>query len=252
MLFRTVRTRETMLRAILFDLDDTLFDHRHCAREALTAVHQAHTCFAAVAFDEFERAHAEHLEALHLEVLDGRLSIDAARAERFHRLLAAAGGAIGDARRAAATFRERYVSARRPVPGAQALLAALQPHARLAIVSNNLLAEQQEKLRECGLDAYVDALIVSEEAGASKPDPGIFRIALERVEASPAEALMIGDSWANDIEGARALGLPAIWFNPGGLPPPDPSAGVPELRTLEPAADVASTIRSIHSRAHRD
>ena len=86
-----------MLRAILFDLDDTLFDHRHCAREALAAVHRAHACFAALAFDRFERAHAEHLEALHIQFLAGHTPSYEARTESFRRLLAAAGGDERDA-----------------------------------------------------------------------------------------------------------------------------------------------------------
>ena len=57
--------------AVLFDLDDTLFDHRHCARAALEAVRASHAAFAGVDRDEFELSHSRHLEALHLQVLAG-------------------------------------------------------------------------------------------------------------------------------------------------------------------------------------
>src|SRR5512145_2613213 len=60
----------SMLRAILFDLDDTLFDHSHGAREALAMVHRSHHCFGAIPFEDFARAHAEHLETLHLQNLE--------------------------------------------------------------------------------------------------------------------------------------------------------------------------------------
>jgi putative hydrolase of the HAD superfamily len=240
-----------MLRAILFDLDDTLFDHRRCARHALAAVHRRHACFAGFGFEEFERAHAEHLEALHVKVLAGETHIDAARVERFRRLLAAAGGDEREAAAAAATYRACYVAAREAVPGARALLASLRPHARIGIVSNNLLAEQREKMEQCGLDEHVDALIVSEEAGMSKPDPRIFRIALARLDAEPHESLMIGDSWTADVVGAHAAGIYAIWFNPAGLPPPDASLAVPELRMLEPADRIAQQILDTY-RAHRN
>lgn len=238
-----------MLRAILFDLDDTLFDHRHCAREALAAVHRAHACFASFDFDRFEGAHAAHLESLHLQVLTGQIQIDDARIERFRRLLVAAGGAANEAEAAAKTYRARYVAARQAIPGAKALLKHLRQHARIGVVSNNLLAEQQEKLTQCALDEHIDLLIVSEEAGISKPDPRIFEIALTRLAAAPGEALMIGDSWAADIEGARAAGIPAIWFNPAGLPPPDPS--VPQIRQLHPADRIAKEILDAYG-AHRN
>ncbi len=105
-------------------------------------------------------------------------------------------------------------------------MAAIKRRASLGIVSNNLLDEQQEKLRVCGLDELVDALVVSEEAGVSKPDPAIFRVALDRLRVRADETVMIGDSWAADVEGARAAGIRAIWFNPAGAAAPDPYADV--------------------------
>ena len=71
-------------RAVLVDLDDTLFDHRGSARAALTEVHGRHA--AHVDFADFERQHMHHLEVLHLEVLTGARSIDDARRERFRRV----------------------------------------------------------------------------------------------------------------------------------------------------------------------
>ena len=50
----------------------------------------------------------------------------------------------------------------------------------------------------------------------AKPDPRIFAIALERLGCAAADAVMIGDSWPADIEGARAAGVRAIWFNRSG------------------------------------
>src|SRR5918992_2862943 len=104
-----------MVRAVLFDLDDTLFDHQACARAALSAVHTAHACFSGIPFDQFERDHARVLEELHAQVMEGRLGIDAAREERFRRLFESAGVRADDAlmQATAAAYRERYVSARK-------------------------------------------------------------------------------------------------------------------------------------------
>jgi FMN phosphatase YigB (HAD superfamily) len=107
-------------------------------------------------------------------------------------------------------------------------------------------------MQQCGLTPYVDALVVSEEAGISKPDPAIFAIALARLRAGAGEAVMIGDSWAADVQGARAAGIHAIWFNPDGLPSPDPSLGVTELRVMEPADVAADAILESYRRAHRN
>lgn len=238
---------------MLFDLDDTLFDHSFGAREALAMVHRKHECFAAIPFDDFERAHAEHLETLHRDVLAGTTGVDAARIERFRRLLAAAGAPGGEAAAAAVVYREAYVKARRAVRGAHALLAALRTEARIVIVSNNILAEQREKLEFCGLAAHVDALVVSEEAGVAKPDPAIFGVALDRAGARPEEAVMVGDSWAADIAGALAAGIVPVWFNPRRRPAPVAALEVAELRALEPLEHAVGTILASHaSRANRD
>lgn len=234
-----------MLRAVLFDLDDTLFDHAGCARCALRAVHGASEALSRTPFDAFERAHARILETLHLDVLAGRRGIDEAREERFLRLLAEAGGDRAQARETAARYREHYVAERRALAGAAALLEAVRARLAVGIVTNNLRDEQEEKLRACGLDRYVDVLVVSEEAGVAKPDPAIFQVALDRLDCAAADAVMVGDSWPADILGARAAGVPALWFNPAGAPAPDPA--VPVLRALTP---VHTALRAIFD-AHR-
>ena len=222
----------TKTAAVLFDLDDTLFDHAYCARRALGTIRDSHPSFATVTLDDLDRSHTTILDELHGDVAVGRVPLDAARVERFRRLFRFAGHTADEALAAAtaSAYRQAYIDARRPVDGAIDLLAALKAHATIAVVTNNLVAEQREKLRHCQLDRYVDALIASEEAGVSKPDPAIFRLALERLHTTAAEAVMIGDSWANDIAGARAVGIRAIWFNPAGDPSPDDT--VPTLRSL--------------------
>jgi YjjG family noncanonical pyrimidine nucleotidase len=223
-----------VIAAVLFDLDDTLFDHAHCARTALDVIRGSHSCFTAIDLDELNRSHSTILEALHGDVAIGRVSLDNARAERFRRLFRIAGVEADDGLSAgtASAYRQAYLDARRAVDGAAALLDALHGRARIAIVTNNLVAEQREKLRHCGLDRYVDVLMASEEAGVSKPDPQIFRLALERLGCEADAAVMVGDSWPNDIVGAQAAGIRAIWFNPAGDAPLDPS--VPVLRALVP------------------
>jgi HAD superfamily hydrolase (TIGR01549 family) len=244
--------RSQAVRAVLFDLDDTLFDHRYGARAALRGVYGKYECFRGRPFEEFEDAHARGLEELHLRVIAGELEIDAARMERFRRLFLAAGVVSSDAQlaAAAAAYRAVYVASRRAVDGALDLLAALQPRVRIGIVSNNLLDEQQAKVRLCGFDRYVDALVVSEEAGASKPDPAIFATALARLECDRIQAVMIGDSWVADVEGARRTGIRPIWFNRTGLASPDPASGVTEIAALSPVEPVLAAIFGDKQSAH--
>jgi putative hydrolase of the HAD superfamily len=233
-----------MIRAVLFDLDDTLFDHQGCSREALATIRDAHEALRAMPFDVLQRAHAGFLEELHADVMLGRVSVDDARVERFRRLLESAGATVSSAiaDQLAVTYRETYRARRRAVAGAAELMAAVKRHTRIGIVSNNIRDEQEEKLQVLGLEAFVDALVVSEEAQVSKPDPEIFRIALDLLQVEPPQAVMIGDSWAADVVGARAAGIRAIWFNPGRVAVPDPDADVRQLTALTPAEDVVRMI----------
>ena len=70
------------VRAVLFDLDDTLFDHSHAMSQALAALKADEPAFAAWTAEYLEARHGEVLEVLHQDVLAGRLSIDDAREER--------------------------------------------------------------------------------------------------------------------------------------------------------------------------
>ena len=78
---------------------------------------------------------------------------------------------------------------------------------KIGLVSNGI-RDLTEFVAHHRLD--VDAIVDSRSHGRVKPHPTIFEAALERLGASPAEAVMVGDSLEEDIEGARALGIRAI------------------------------------------
>ena len=78
---------------------------------------------------------------------------------------------------------------------------------KICLVSNGI-RDLTEFVAHHRLD--VDAIVDSRSHGRVKPHPTIFEAALERLGASPAEAVMVGDSLEEDIEGARALGMRAI------------------------------------------
>ncbi|MBI2835729.1 MAG: HAD-IA family hydrolase [Acidobacteria bacterium] len=243
--FSLERHRST--KAVLVDLDDTLFDHRYCSRRALEAVWRGHGCLQKSGVERLERQHRVVLEELHRGVLDGRWSIDEARLERFRRLFAAAGAppSAEIVASAASLYRETYLRSRRPTPGAIALLERLRPAARVGIVTNNLVAEQTSKLEACGMGSLVDVLVASEEAGVTKPDPAIFAIAVKRLGCKPEESVMLGDSWDTDIVGALRAGVrAAAWLNRDGGPCPDSRLAV-ELRSLEPPDHVAELLLSL-------
>ena len=167
-----------------------------------------------------------------------------ARQERFRRLYEWAGAPISpvEVDGVSVRYRSAYQSFRRPVPGALAVLRSLRGRAVVGVVSNNHTAEQRDKMRATGLTEYVDFLVTSEDAGAEKPDPAIFRAALASAAAAPSDAIMVGDAWATDIVGARAAGIRAVWLNRDGRPRPEVARDVMELRALLPARPLASRL----------
>jgi putative hydrolase of the HAD superfamily len=104
------------------------------------------------------------------------------------------------------------------VPAALARLRAAG--ARLAVVSNWDVS-LHDVLERTQLRALVDAVVISAELGSAKPDPAIFRAALNRLGATAADAMHVGDSVEHDVEGARAAGLQAVLVARNGVEPPD-------------------------------
>ena len=111
-----------------------------------------------------------------------------------------------------AEFAPSYVGAMRfeRLPGVVESLRQLRRCGLdLAIVANFDLT-LRDRLDELGLASFFTAVITPADAGAAKPDPRIFRLAVERLRVTPERTLHIGDG-SSDEEGARAAGLHFAW-----------------------------------------
>ncbi len=236
-----------MKRALLIDIDDTVVDWIGPARDAVVACVATHRSLAGSDPDRVADRFLEIVEETHALWWSGELRVAGLRAERIRRLVAEAGADLepDEAEELAAAYRDAYLAARRAVPGAHELLTEVRRRGlRIVAVTNNLVDEQEDKLRHTGLRDRFDALVISEAAGVSKPDPEIFRLALDAAGASAAEAVMLGDSWPNDFLGAYGAGIAAAWLDRRGVGVPDPAVPVLRLSSLEPAAEVAEALVS--------
>ncbi|MBR2826911.1 MAG: HAD family hydrolase [Erysipelotrichaceae bacterium] len=83
---------------------------------------------------------------------------------------------------------------------------------RLGIVTNGVTYSQRLKIRNCHIEDYFEHIVVSEDAGIKKPDPGIFEYACRQFGLKPEECLYIGDMISNDVYGAVKAGMKAIWI----------------------------------------
>ena len=136
-----------------------------------------------------------------------------------------------------------FGAAERAVPAestGHALAAARRAGWKLVIVTNGQGPQQLAKIRNTGLDALVDAWIISGDIGLQKPDPRVFTVAAEAVEQPLDGAWMIGDSPQHDIAGARASALQSVWITTTTK-----SWTEREYRPTHVAQDVAAAIRYV-------
>ena len=98
------------------------------------------------------------------------------------------------------------------------------------IVVSNWDASLPEVLDAVGLGDLVDGVVSSAAAGVRKPGAAIFLRALELAGVQPGQALHVGDSLEEDVAGAVAAGVPALWLNRAGgsVPPGVTAVGSPD------------------------
>jgi HAD superfamily hydrolase (TIGR01549 family) len=230
--------------AFLFDLDDTIYDHRNACLCGLAALRSRYSALRTSSVGELEVEYDTFLNRLHPLTLGGQLDPQTARRERVRLLFSSHGEDLsaGEAHRRASAYRAAYLASERAIPGAPAVIRALsQAGYPIGVVTNNAVRGQRRKLKVCRVDQFVRALVISQAVGVSKPNPEIFRIALRRLGAFPRQTVMVGDSFESDVRGAQAAGLSAIWFNRRCRPFPS-KRRVTEIRAWEPMRSAVRTL----------
>lgn len=218
---------EMTYQAILFDLDDTLVSLRGCEAEALRRTLRATNLlprlpadftlvadsyarisaayWAARAGDGFRRYAREQVIELSWRDFLGHYDLDLRRAARL-----------------AEQYWTEFCRSRALMPGALDTLEHLSQHFRLGLITNGYSDSQRRRLQATGLIRYFDPILISEEAGAAKPDAAIFEMALEALALRRDEIIYIGDSIGHDFRGCRNAGINFCHYCPkpgdGDLP----------------------------------
>ncbi|MEU4826923.1 HAD family hydrolase [Actinomadura citrea] len=219
-----------MITAVLFDLDGTLLDHDDAARRAIVGT------FPEVDPVWLAARWAELTEEAVDRYLAGELSFAEQRRLRIVTLAGDLGlGAWDDARADAwlTGFVARYQAAWRPFPDAAPALDALAAHGlRLGVITNGDAAQQRLKVERLGFADRLPVVVASSEAGAAKPDAGIFLAACAALGTEPHAAAYVGDRLIVDARGAAAAGLTGVWLDRSGDPAPD-ALDVARITTLD-------------------
>lgn len=113
------------------------------------------------------------------------------------------------------------------------ILDYLKPKYKLHIITNGFEEIQQNKMKNSFIDHYFDTITTSEDAGVKKPHLEIFQAALKKSNAQAANAIMIGDSYEADIEGAKNAGFEAVYFDYYGKLEPMQVPQIQKLKELQ-------------------
>ena len=204
---------------VLFDLDDTLFNHRGAVADGILR----HLAAVGGPFADVDPAAAvafwRELEERHYHsYLAGRLDFSGQRRERACDFAAAHGVALSD-REATDWFAAYFVHYRAcwrlhddTLP-CLADLEAAHPGIRFGLITNGELSHQEPKLERTGLDRRLDQVVASATVGFAKPDRRIFQHACAAFGVAPADAVYVGDRIRTDAIGAAAAGLTAVWID---------------------------------------
>ena len=210
---------------VFFDLGGTLLNEDALADAIYTSAYKRLAEAGASLSWEGLRALAEELIVRRVDGRGGfahilrqvcRRSLDQQPAEKTAEMV------MGDYRELVTRLYADYVTA---YPEAPLVLGELRSRHRLGVVSNHIREARTYLAEKWRIASFFDAVIISSEVGVSKPDPGIFRIALERASCQPYEALMVGDRYDNDIGPARKIGMRTVRVQQGPLHLQRPMAG---------------------------
>ena len=226
-----------MINAVLFDLDDTLLDRTSSLRSFLEAQYLRFS-------DRLGSASSKQWQDRFLE-LDQRGHVS--KSLVYLQILKEFDGDPSAAEWLFSDYDARCVEHAREFPGMTDTLKQLRSDGvRLGIVTNGWTGFQMRHINALGLHELVDTYLISEAEKLRKPDAEIFARAAERVSASAASCLFVGDNPVADILGAHRAGMQTAWIRRGFEWPA--AATENPCHELGDLSEVSEPVRLIRSR----
>lgn len=202
------------IKAIFFDADDTIINHKQCEREALLYL-----------FDKIDENYKEEYQSI-FRPLDRKLWDSAAHnlspvskkdipEYRFEVFFKQINLKYNDYKKANELFQDGLTKTVALIENAYDIIEYLYyKNYQLYVVTNGLVKLQKPRIINSEISKYISDMIVSEEVNSSKPNPKIFNVLLQKIKLKSDEVIMIGDSLEKDIKGAQSANIKAIWYNP--------------------------------------
>lgn len=197
-----------MIKAVFFDIDDTLYDTSGFAKLARKAALNA-------MIDAGLPLSHDDAYTLLREIIkekgsnyDKHLNVLTKRVFGEEKPLLIAIGMI--------TYHNVKFALLRLFPETMSTLIHLKAQGyHLGVISNGLTIKQYEKLVRLGLHHFFDSVITSQEAGVEKPDAAIFEMAMSKMGCKAENSVMVGNSFKDDIMGSVDAGMSAVYLTQG-------------------------------------
>ncbi len=210
--------------AILFDIDDTLYDQVVPFRKAVDKIVPG---LSGISYEELFRWRAHHSEISFRMALKQEITMEEMYRYRVQKTFAEFGIEVSD--EDAMAFQEAYEQSQKELELSaymeQLLKYCQEQGVLLGIISNGPAEHQMGKAKTLGMGRWIpeEWTFISGAIGIVKPDLRIFRIAEERMglDLETTEIWFVGDSFANDIAGAAGAGWKTIWLNHRGKSLPE-------------------------------
>ena len=222
---------------IFFDIDGTLLDHERAVRAAAAAFQQEH----AEAFPESPENFLSRWRAVGKKHDDrfvaGEISFQEQRRARLRECFAPK-RQLADAEADAlfAEYLAHYEASWQLYPDVADCLENLLPEG-IGVISNGDSAQQRRKLEVLGIGSLLAVVVISDDLGVAKPEPGIFAFACREAGRVPSECFYVGDRLQTDAEASSRAGLVGIWLNRTGE---NADTRVPVISTLRDLGKLVS------------
>ncbi|HEM3485294.1 HAD family hydrolase [Streptococcus suis] len=201
------------MKALIFDVDDTLYDQIQPFERAL----ERHIEVAREQVEPLYLSFRRYADEVFEETATGKMSLKDSHIYRMKHALADFGYQVSDATALAIQIDYDYFQGQIELsPVFPEIFSWCQAQGiAMGIITNGPYRHQLRKIRTMGLVNWfeLEHVLISGQVGITKPNPAIFQLMEERLGMSGEDICYLGDSFENDVVGAKAANWKAIWFN---------------------------------------
>ncbi len=202
-----------MIKTILFDLDDTLYDYQSTHKKSMEEVYTLLKKEINFPRKKFIHLYNQAKEEVKM-VLEGRAASHS-RVLYFQRLVEKTHPTLEAnlIKKLYDTYWEHFIKNMKIGPGVLETLKELKKRdIKIVLVSDMTTHIQLKKIIKLKINKYVDYLVTSEESGSEKPHYMMFLLGLQKTSCLPEEAIMVGDNKNKDMAGANAINMKTAWI----------------------------------------